>query len=71
MLKRDERQERHRQGLDTSPALRDALAPNLEQATRDVRPGSPDESELKKLRATALKDFDGISQGFYNSAKRP
>ncbi|HUR55371.1 MAG TPA: hypothetical protein VMZ71_14655 [Gemmataceae bacterium] len=40
--------------------MRDALAPNLELATRDARPGSPDESELKKLRATALTDFDEL-----------
>src|SRR5438552_1355173 len=44
--------------LDT--ILRDALAPNLDDAKRDVRPGSPDESELKKLREKALQDFDGL-----------
>jgi hypothetical protein len=38
--------------------MRDALAPNLEKAKQDVRPGSPDESELKKLRASTLTDFD-------------
>jgi hypothetical protein len=42
--------------------VRDALAPNLADASRTIPPGSPDESELKKLRATALKDFDDLSR---------
>lgn len=40
--------------------IRDALEPNLAAATRTIPAGSPDESELKKLRATALKDFDDL-----------
>lgn len=44
--------------LDT--VVRDALEPNLADATRTIPPGSPDESTLKRLRATAVKDFDDL-----------
>jgi len=40
--------------------MREALEPNLKKAAADVRPGSPDESELKKLRERALLDFDDL-----------
>jgi hypothetical protein len=49
--------------------LREALAPNLQQARRDLRPGSPDESEFKKLRESALRDFDGLRDAIPPTSK--
>ena len=49
--------------------LRDALAPNLDDATRTIPVGSPDESELKKLRANVLADFDGLRGSITVGAK--
>ena len=40
--------------------VRDALEPNLAAAGRTIPPGSPDDSKLKNLRATAAKDFDDL-----------
>lgn len=40
--------------------VRDGLVPNLEAATREIRPGDPREPQLAKLRRQAGSDLSGV-----------